>query len=36
MDIVSWIKTTLSKYSSNNTHDKNAIYFTEDDDKDDE
>lgn len=27
MDIISWIKTTLSKYSSNNTHDKNAIYF---------
>lgn len=32
MDIVSWIKTTLSKYSSNNTHDKNAIYFVKNED----
>lgn len=32
MDIISWIKTTLSKYSSNNTHDKNAIYFVKNED----
>lgn len=32
MDIVSWIKTTLSKYSSNSTHDKNAIYFVKNED----
>lgn len=32
MDIISWIKTTLSKYSSNSTHDKNAIYFVKNED----
>ena len=32
MDIISWIKTTLSKYNSNNTHDKNAIYFVKNED----